>query len=97
MGQNLEFHSRVLEWNSRFRPIASLPHCPGAAAAEDRSAATRGYLNHNSMYILREGCNSCSTDVLCRFKCVTLIVRQLRLKGYKVSSDKQCSVLMSDI
>ena len=49
MGRNLEFYSRVLEWNSRFRPIASLPHCPGAAAAEDRSAATRGYLIHNCL------------------------------------------------
>ena len=45
MGQNLEFYSRVLEWNSRFLPKASLPHCPGAAAANDHSADSRGYLN----------------------------------------------------
>ena len=46
MGQNLEFYSRVLEWNSQFLPKASLPHCPGAAAAaDDAAAAAAGPLN----------------------------------------------------
>ena len=49
MGPNLEFIIRVLEWNSRFLPKASLPHCPVAAAADNCSAATRAYLNHNCL------------------------------------------------
>ena len=44
MGQNMEFYSPVLEWNSRFLAKASLPHCPGAAAADGAAAAAVGPL-----------------------------------------------------
>ena len=43
-GNDDDDSSRTHEWNSRFRPIASLPHCPGAAAAKVSAAAAAGPL-----------------------------------------------------
>ena len=43
-GNDDDDSSRTCEGNSRFWPIASLPHCPGAGAAEVAAVAAAGHL-----------------------------------------------------